>query len=193
MIRQALWSQPERLLERGWLVPAILAGMVLAACGGGEHQEIQKKMADATKDLRGKVEKIDEPKKFAPFKYESEKDMDPFNPAKVAIVADDGKKGGPKAGGISGPDLSRRREVLESFPLENLKMVGMLEQKGAYFGIIRADANLHRVKIGNYMGQNFGIITGITESEITLKELVQDGGGDWVERVSTLQLQEEKK
>jgi len=71
--------------------------------------------------------------------------------------------------------------------------VGMLQQKGAYYGIIRADANLHRVKVGNYMGQNFGIITNINDSEITLKELVQDSGGDWVERVSTLQLQEEKK
>jgi type IV pilus assembly protein PilP len=172
---------------------AVLAAAVLAACGGGEHQEIQKWMADATKDMKGRVEKIDEPKKFAPFKYESEKQVDPFSPSKVALIPEEGKKGGGKGGGLQGPDLSRRREVLESFPLENLKMVGMLQQKGSTYGIIKADANLHRVKIGNYMGQNFGIITGITESEITLKELVQDGGGDWVERVSTLQLQEEKK
>lgn len=192
MIRRALWSQPERLRDRGSLVAAIVAGLMLAGCGGSEHQEIQKKMADATKDMKGRIEKIEEPKKFAPFKYESDKLMDPFNAAKVAMLPDENKKG-KSANGLPGPDLTRRREVLESFPLENLKMVGMLQQKGAYYGIIRADANLHRVKIGNYMGQNFGIITGITESEITLKELVQDGGGDWIERVSTLQLQEEKK
>jgi type IV pilus assembly protein PilP len=172
---------------------AVLAAAALAACGGGEHQEIQKWMADQTKDMKGRVEKIEEPKKFAPFKYEAEKQISPFDPAKVALIAEGGKKGSGKGGGLQGPDLSRRREVLESFPLENLRMVGMLQQKGATYGIIKADANLHRVKIGNYMGQNFGIITGITESEITLKELVQDGGGDWVERVSTLQLQEEKK
>ncbi|HEX4326800.1 MAG TPA: pilus assembly protein PilP [Burkholderiales bacterium] len=176
-------------------VRTVLAGavatMALAGCGGGEHQEVQKWMADATKDMRGKVEKIEEPKKFAPFKYESEKQMDPFNADKVALLPTEGKKG--TGTGIAGPDMTRRREVLESFPLENLKMVGMLQQKGATYGIIKADSNLHRVKIGNYMGQNFGIITNITESEITLKELVQDGGGDWVERVSTLQLQEEKQ
>lgn len=193
MIRKASWSQPARLLEQVGLPVAVLAAAVLAGCGGNEHQEIQKRMADATKDMKGRVEKIDEPKKFAPFKYESDKQINPFDPAKVALLPDETKKGGPKAGGLAGPDLTRRREVLESFALENLKMVGMLQQKGAYYGIIRADANLHRVKVGNYMGQNFGIVTGITESEITLKELVQDGGGDWVERVSTLQLQEEKK
>jgi type IV pilus assembly protein PilP len=170
-----------------------VAALALVGCGGSEHQEIQRWMADATKDMRGRVEKIEEPKKFAPFKYESEKLMEPFNPQKVALLPDESKKGGAAGSGMPGPDMNRRREVLESFPLENLKMVGMLQQKGATFGIIKADANLHRVKIGNYMGQNFGIITNITESEITLKELVQDGGGDWVERVSTLQLQEEKK
>ncbi|HEY4373447.1 MAG TPA: pilus assembly protein PilP [Burkholderiales bacterium] len=173
------------------VLAGVVAALALAGCGGSEHQEIQRWMADVSKDMRGRVEKIDEPKKFAPFKYESEKSMDPFNADKVALLPADKKPGG--GGGISGPDMTRRREVLESFPLENLKMVGMLQQKGATYGIIKADSNLHRVKIGNYMGQNFGIITNITESEITLKELVQDGGGDWVERVSTLQLQEDKQ
>ena len=189
MISRTIMQLPK---ARASVVAVLVAG-ALAGCGGSEHQEIQKWMADSTKDMKGRVEKIDEPKKFAPFKYEADKQVNPFDPAKVALIAEDGKKGGAKGGGLQGPDLSRRREVLEAFPLENLKMVGMLQQKGATYGIIKADANLHRVKIGNYMGQNFGIITGITESEITLKELVQDGGGDWVERVSTLQLQEEKK
>lgn len=184
-----------RLSSRAAVVKAaaVAATLALAGCGGSEHQEIQKWMADATKDMRGKVEKIEEPKKFAPFKYEAEKSVDPFNPSKVALLPDQAKSAAGSGKGLPGPDLTRRREVLESFPLENLRMVGMLQQKGATYGIIKADANLHRVKIGNYMGQNFGMITNITESEITLKELVQDGGGDWVERVSTLQLQEEKK
>lgn len=174
-------------------VAATAATLALAGCGGGEHQEIQRWMADATKDMRGKVEKIDEPKKFVPFKYESDKMMDPFNTSKVSMLPEEKPKGAGGGTGIAGPDRSRPREVLESFPLENLRMVGMLQQKGITYGIVRADNNLHRVKIGNYMGQNFGIITKVTESEITLKELVQDGGGDWVERVSTLQLQEGDK
>ena len=152
---------------------------------------MKKWMDDETKNMKGKVDKIDEPKKFAAYKYESDKAVDPFNSSKIAQVAE-GKKDVAKGGGLK-PDFDRPKEVLESFPLENLVMVGMMKQKAAFFGIIKAEANLHRVKVGNYMGQNFGIITGITETDITLKELVQDGGGDWVERVSTLQLQEVRK
>lgn len=177
------------MILRSIAVPLVAA--LLVGCGGGEQEDIKKWMADKSKDLKGRVEKIDEPKKFEAFKYESEKNLDPFSPSRISQIAED-KKSAPKVGGLR-PDFDRPKEVLESFPLENLKMVGMLKQKAVYFGIIKADANLHRVKIGNYMGQNFGIITGVTETEITLKELVQDGGGDWVERVSTLQLQEEKK
>ena len=169
----------------------ILLTACLAACGGSEHADIKKWMDGETKAMKGKVDKIDEPKKFSAFKYESDKATDPFNTVKIAQVSDE-KKGVAKGGGLK-PDFDRPKEVLESFPLENLVMVGMLKQKAAFFGIIKAETNLHRVKVGNYMGQNFGIITGITESEITLKELVQDGGGDWVERVSTLQLQEVRK
>ena len=163
----------------------------LAGCGGSEHSDIKKWMDEETKAMKGRVDKIEEPKKFVAFKYESDKAVDPFNAAKIAQVSDE-KKGTAKGGGLK-PDFDRPKEVLEAFPLENLVMVGMMKQKNAFFGIIKAEANLHRVKVGNYMGQNFGIITGITETEITLKELVQDGGGDWAERVSTLQLQEVRK
>ena len=169
----------------------LLSACSLAACGGAEHADIKKWMDGETKGMKAKVEKIDEPKRFAAYKYESDKAIDPFDSAKIAQLSDD-KKGSAKGGGLK-PDFDRPKEVLEAFPLENLKMVGMMQQKNAFFGIVKADANLHRVKIGNYMGQSFGIVTGITESEITLKELVQDGGGDWVERVSTLQLQEVRK
>lgn len=169
----------------------MLSVCALGACGGTEHADIKKWMDGESKGMKVKVEKIDEPKKFAAQKYESDKAMDPFNNAKIAQLTDD-KKGAAKGGGLK-PDFDRPKEVLEAFPLENLKMVGMMQQKNAFFGIVKAEANLHRVKVGNYMGQSFGIVTGITESEITLKELVQDGGGDWVERVSILQLQEVRK
>ena len=165
--------------------------LVVSGCDGGSNEDIKKWMTEESKNLKGRVEKIEEPKKFVAFKYEAEKEVDPFSGSRISQIAED-KKASQKVGGLK-PDFDRPKEVLESFPLENLRMVGKLKQKAAYFGIIKADANLHRVKIGNYMGQNFGIITGVTETEITLKELVQDGGGDWIERVSTLQLQEERK
>jgi type IV pilus assembly protein PilP len=58
---------------------------------------------------------------------------------------------------------------------------------------VKAGPNLYRVKKGNYMGQNFGVITAIDEAQISLKELVQDSTGDWVERMSSLQLVEAKR
>ena len=69
-------------------------------------------------------------------------------------------------------------------------MVGVLSQKAAHFALVKADRGLYRVKVGNYMGQNFGLITAISDSQIELRELIQDASGDWTERQSTLQLQE---
>jgi len=69
-------------------------------------------------------------------------------------------------------------------------MVGTLERGKQTFALVKADAGLYRVRVGNYLGQNFGVITKITDSEVALRELVQDSGGDWTERESTLLLQE---
>ena len=176
------------MIKRVWFIlPFALAG-----CGGSENEDVKKWMTDVSKDMRGRIEKIDEPKKFVPFKYESDKQTDPFNIAKIVQAVTDKKQATPNSAGPR-PDLSRRKEVLEGFPLETLRMVGMMKQKGVYYAIIRADANLHRVKIGNYMGQSFGKITNISESEVSLQEMIEDGGGEYVYRDSTLVLQEEKK
>jgi type IV pilus assembly protein PilP len=81
---------------------------------------------------------------------------------------------------------------LEAYPLDNLRMVGTLEQGRGMFALVKTpDSSLYRVTAGNYMGQNFGYITQITDSSVTLKEIVQDGTGDWSERISTLQLVDE--
>jgi type IV pilus assembly protein PilP len=69
-------------------------------------------------------------------------------------------------------------------------MVGTLERSRSMYALVRADSGLYRVRIGNYLGQNFGVITKITDGEIALRELIQDAGGDWAERESTLLLQE---
>ena len=88
------------------------------------------------------------------------------------------------------PDLNRRKEPLEAFPLEQLKMVGTLTQTGVTYALVKADKTLYRVKKGNYLGQNFGLITEITDTEVKLKEIVQDTAGDWTERQSVLPLLE---
>jgi hypothetical protein len=91
------------------------------------------------------------------------------------------------------PDLDRPKEPLEAFTLESIQMVGSLTQGRETYGLVKAGPNLDRVRKGNYMGQNFGVITGIDEAQISLKELIQEGSGEWIERSSSLQLQEVKK
>jgi type IV pilus assembly protein PilP len=88
------------------------------------------------------------------------------------------------------PDLDRRRETLEAFPLDQIKMVGMMRRGGVNVALVETSGGTHLVRAGNYMGQNFGLVTRVAETEIQLKEIVQDAAGEWVERTSKLELQE---
>jgi type IV pilus assembly protein PilP len=125
-------------------------------------------------------------KPYEPVPYKAFDQTDPFSSTKIELVT----KSASSAGGGLKPDFNRPKEPLEAYPLESLKMVGVLQQRKASFALVKADVGLYRVKVGNYMGQNFGLITTITESQIQLRELIQDPAGDWAERQSTLQLQE---
>lgn len=170
------------------VVASLALSVVLSACSSDEHQDLKQWMKDATKDMKGRVKPLPEMKPFPIVSYEAAELTDPFSPAKIGP---DKKPEGSAGGGIR-PDFNRYREPLESYPLESLKMVGLIQKGKMLNAIIKADKNVHLVKIGNYMGQNFGMITQITESEVQLRELVQDSAGDWVERPGTLQLQEQE-
>jgi type IV pilus assembly protein PilP len=159
--------------------------LFLAGCGGEEHQDLKEELKKLTLDMRGKVAPLPVVTPYEPVPYKAYELPDPFGTAKIELVTKTARGGG----GLK-PDLNRPKEPLEAFPLESLKVVGMLQQGKASYALVRAEASVYRVKTGNYMGQNFGLITAITENEIQLRELVQDAGGDWTERVSTLQLQE---
>ena len=167
-------------------VPAlIVVASLLTACGGDEHNDLKQWMADNSKDLKGRVQALPQIKTFPVVAYESGSLVDPFSPTKIVAS---------KTGSNSGiqPDMNRRREPLEAYPLETLRMVGVMQSKGKPVAIVAADKSLYQVVVGNYMGQNFGVVTKITENDITLKELIEDTNGDWVERMSTLQLQEQE-
>ena len=163
------------------LLPAAIA-VVLGGCSS-ELEELRTFVRESEKGLPRKIEPLPAVKPFEPFTYEGFDLPDPFKPRKLTPP----KEG---SGGLA-PDLNRRKEPLEAFPLEQLKMVGTLSMGNDMYAIVRADKTLYRVKKGNYMGQNFGLITDVTESEIKLKEIVQDSAGDWAERQSVLPLLEE--
>jgi len=157
--------------------------LVLLACSGGDNEDLRQWMNEAAKDAKGKIPPLPQVKPYEPVPYDVGNLLDPF---KVAKIGSDQKKGG--SGGLQ-PDLDRPREPLEAFPLESLKYVGVMTKKKGSFAIILVDGSLYQARVGNYMGQDFGVITAISETEVALKELVQDPSGDWVERVSTLLLQ----
>ncbi|QJR13241.1 pilus assembly protein PilP [Usitatibacter palustris] len=168
-------------MKRWLLIPA--AGLLVAGCSS-ELDELKGFVRESEKGLPRKIESLPAVKPFEPFTYEGFDLPDPFKPRKLSAP----KEG---AGGGLAPDLNRRKEPLEAFPLEQLKMVGTLSQLEDMYALVRADKTLYRVKKGNYMGQNFGLITDINEGEIKLKEIVQDSAGDWAERQSVLPLLEE--
>jgi len=159
--------------------------LFLAGCGAEEHQDLKEELKKLTVDMRGKVDPLPVVRPYEPVPYKAFDMPDPFGPAKIDLVI---RKAG-TGGGIK-PDLDRPKEPLEAFPLESLKVVGVLQQRKETYALVRAEASIYRVKPGNFLGQNFGLITKITDTQVQLRELVQDAGGDWAERVSTLQLQE---
>jgi type IV pilus assembly protein PilP len=156
------------------------AAVLAAACGGESHQDLRAWMAEQGKNAKGRLEPLPQIKPYEPFTYNAYDLPDPFKPRKIEPARGSSKLA---------PDLARRREPLEAYPLESLSMVGTLERGKGVYGLVRTpEKDIFQVHAGNYMGQNFGVVTGITDSEIRLKELVQDGSGDWSERSSTLNL-----
>jgi type IV pilus assembly protein PilP len=158
----------------------MLALLLLAGCGGEEFQDLRDFVENAGADMRGKIEPPPEVKPYEPFAYNNEKNLpDPFKPRKPET----------RSSGIYQPDRDRPKEALEEFPLEALKMVGYLNQNKVGYALIRApDGKLHRVRAGNHIGLNFGLIKEVNDAGLIVKEMVQDSTGDWTERISSLQL-----
>lgn len=163
----------------------LMSAMLLVACGNDEFQDLQEFVKKSGEDLRGQVDPPPEIKLYEPFPYDNSAGLpDPFKARKPETA-------NTAATGLNQPDFNRPKQELEEFPLESMKMVGYLHKGKVGNAIIRAsDGNLRHVKVGNYIGMNFGQITSITETEVKIKEMVQDGGGDWKERETSLQLVE---
>ena len=163
---------------------------LLSGCGDGGVQEVKQWMEAIKRDTKVAVPKLSEPKRFAPFIYEAKGTIDPYNSSKMMIALAK-LPGGGASNGLK-PDENRRREPLESFPLDTVKMVGTLQKPGISYALVQVEKTLYQVKVGNYIGQNFGMVTLITDTEVEMKEIVQDAAGDWVERKAKLELQEKK-
>jgi type IV pilus assembly protein PilP len=166
----------------------LVASLSLYGCGDSGIQEVNQWMQEVRQQTRVSIKPLSPPKKFMPYTYEVKGREDPYSSNKLAVAFAKAK-----GTGAIQPNLERRRELLESYPLDTLHMVGTLSKPGMTYGLVQADKSVYQVKVGNYIGQNFGMITKITDSEIELKEVVQDASGEWVEREAKLELQETQK
>ena len=174
-------------------VTAAAIAVALTACGSSGPEELQAWMNEQRAQTRPKVDPIPEPKKFTPQAYTQEASTDPFSNLKLTQALKRESAQSTSNAALAAPEIARRKEPLESFPLDSMKMVGSMVKEGRPVALVRVDNLLYQVRPGNYLGQNFGKIMKVGETEVVLREIVQDAAGEWIERVATLQLQERSK
>ncbi|AXE32574.1 pilus assembly protein PilP [Chromobacterium phragmitis] len=158
--------------------------LLLSACGGGGNEDLKQWMASSSQGLRGQIEPLPQVQTYKPFDYQAYDLTDPFNPQKL--------QAGKQRNAANAPDMQRPREALESYDLDKLAMVGTIRRGGATYALIRTpEGAIYRVQPGNYMGLNFGKITSINDAEVQLSESTEDLNGEWVQRGSSLHLEEQ--
>ncbi len=171
----------------------ISVSLTLFGCGSSGEDDLRQWMSELRATTKPRVTPLTEPKQFLPQSYTADPGVEPFNSLKLtqALRRDSTQLASNAA--LIAPEMARRKEPLESYPLDAMSMVGSLDKKGVPTALLKVDNLLYQVRVGSYLGQNYGKITRINESSIQLREIVQDATGDWVERTATLDLQEGKK
>jgi len=174
-------------------VLVLLTVATLAGCGSSKEDEIRQWMVEERNQTRPKVAPIPAPKQFKPEAYVNAAAIEPFSNQKLTQALKRDSSQAASNGALVAPELARRKEPLEAFPVDAMVLVGSIIKAGQPVALVKVDSLLYQVKLGNYLGLNYGRVTKITETEVTLREIVQDAVGEWIERVATLQLQERSK
>lgn len=165
--------------------------MSLTACTSSSQDELQSWMLSERNSITPSVQPIPEPTKFVPQAYEGERMLPPFSSEKLASVLRGSQSAPVVNAALIEPELARRKQPLEAYPLDIMKMVGSLNREGQLVALVKVDSLLYQVRPGNYLGQNYGRVTKISETEVVMREIVQDSSGEWTERPAALQLQED--
>jgi len=165
----------------------LLPFLLLAGCSNNDMSDLRAFIEEVKQRPPGRIEPLPEIKEVETYTYSSSQLRNPFAPEAVA----DTQKASNNNNGLK-PDFNRRKEELEAFPLDSLRMVGTLEKDAINWGLIKAnDGTIHRVREGNYMGTNYGKINQVLEDKIELTEIIQDGQGGYIERQATVSLGEQ--
>jgi type IV pilus assembly protein PilP len=167
----------------------LISLLMLSACTV-KQDELQEWMKQQEREVRPNVTPISAPKKFTPQPYQGLNAIEPYSTQKLTVAV---KQENKQPNSILAVEARRRKEPLEAYPLDNLKMVGSMIKHARPFALVQADKLLYQVKVGDYMGQNFGKIVRINETEVVLREIVQDAAGEWIERNEAIQLQEKAR
>ncbi|MCP1728003.1 type IV pilus assembly protein PilP [Natronospira proteinivora] len=176
---------PKRPLRPAHALLLACSALLLVACEQ-DMSDLEDYIDDVNARPGGEIDPIPQIETYEGFSYSVMGERSPFEPdARLRPETDVADGDGPT------PDFDRRQEYLEQYPLDSLRMQGTLEMAGSLFAIIQdPEGTVHRVTIGNHIGQNHGEIVSINETRVTLKELVPDGGGGWNERESRISLSE---
>jgi type IV pilus assembly protein PilP len=174
-----------------WMTGVVAAGFVglFAGCAA-ETEELQSWMEQQRREVKPSVQPLSPPKKFDPQPYAGLQAVEPFSTQKLTVAL---KQEARQPNSVLASELNRRKEPLEAYPLDSMSMVGSVAKQGRPFALLRVDNLLYQVKVGDYLGQNYGRITKIDETQIALREIVQDAAGEWIERATNLQLQEKAR
>jgi type IV pilus assembly protein PilP len=166
-----------------------VVAFALTACGG-EQEELTQWMEQQRREVKPSVEPLSPPKKFTPQPYAALGNVEPFSSQKLTVAL---KQEAKQPNSMLAAEINRRKQPLEAYPLDSMSMVGSVVKAGRPYALLRVDSLLYQVRQGDYLGQNYGKITKISETDVALREIVQDAAGEWIERTSALQLQEKAR
>ena len=175
------------------LILASLGVLTLAGCGSSKEDDIRQWMVEERNQTRPKVTPLPAPKQFIPESYTNASAIEPFSNLKLTQALKRDSAQVASNGALVAPELARRKEPLEAYPIDAMALVGSIVKGGQPVALLKVDNLLYQVKPGNYLGLNYGKVTKISESEVTIREIVQDAVGEWIERTASLQLQEKSK
>lgn len=184
-----MMARSSRRLRRRAAGAVLLALLALGGCSA-EHEELANWMEQERRSVKPNVPPLSPPKKFEASPYAQAELVDPFSPQKLSVAI---KQEARQPSSLLASELNRRKEPLEAYPLDSMTMVGSVTKLGKPNALLKVDNLLYQVKLGDYLGQNYGKITRIDETEVALREIVQDAAGEWIERTTSLQLQEQAR
>ena len=164
----------------------------VVACSDAPESSLQDWMSEQRSSLKPLTESVAAPKKFNPQVYTQEGKVDPFGIQKLVVGLKSDTVNSVSNSSLITPELNRRKQPLEAYPLDVMVYVGSMEKGAKKSALLRVDKLIYQIEAGAYLGPNYGKIINISDSEIVLREIVQDAAGEWIERQATLQLQESK-